>query len=67
VLGDLGAWAKDEKIYKTEIVDKLLPSFMRVWQRTAGTPQRPVKPSDMTQWDTFRRVVGKWYETARVT
>ncbi|KAJ1311288.1 hypothetical protein OPQ81_009786 [Rhizoctonia solani] len=61
VLGDLGAWAKDEKVYKAEIVDKLLPSFMRVWQRTAGTPQRPVKPSDMTQWDTFRRVVGKWH------
>ncbi|CUA76847.1 THO complex subunit 2 [Rhizoctonia solani] len=61
VLGDLGAWAKDEKVYKAEIVDKLLPSFMRVWQRTAGTAQRPVKPSDMTQWDTFRRVVGKWH------
>ncbi|ELU41830.1 tho2 protein [Rhizoctonia solani AG-1 IA] len=66
VLGDLGAWAKDEKVYKSEIVDKLLPSFMRVWQRTAGTPQRPVKPSDMTQWDTFRRVVGKWYGVIRI-
>lgn len=59
VLADLGAWAKDEKIYKAEIVDKLLPSFMRVWQRT-NSSLRPIKPADMTQWETFRKLVAKW-------
>lgn len=58
VLIDLGAWAKDEKVYKTEIVDKLLPAFIRGWQRS--TTPKSIKPSDMTQYEAFKRIVLKW-------
>ncbi|KAG8744851.1 THO complex subunit 2 [Ceratobasidium sp. 414] len=60
VLTDVGAWAKEEKTYKTEVVDKLLPSFLRQWSRTQAM-SRNIKASDMIQWDNIRRLVSKWH------
>ncbi|KAG8687459.1 THO complex subunit 2 [Ceratobasidium sp. 394] len=60
VLTDVGAWAKDEKTYKADVVDKLLPTFLRQWTRTLAM-SRNIKASDMIPWDNIRRLVSKWH------
>lgn len=59
VLSDVGAWAKDEKTYKAEIVDKSVPSFLRQWSRSAAT-SRNIKPADLLQHDGIKKLVMKW-------
>lgn len=59
VLSDVGTWAKDEKAYKAEVVDKLLPSFLRQWSRSAAM-SRNIKPADMLQYDGIKKLVMKW-------
>jgi uncharacterized membrane protein YbaN (DUF454 family) len=59
VLTDVVAWAKDEKVYKTDVVDKLLPSFLRQWSRTQAM-SRNIKPADMLQWDAIKKLITKW-------
>ncbi|KAG8729238.1 THO complex subunit 2, partial [Ceratobasidium sp. 428] len=60
ILADVGAWVKDEKVYKAEVVDKLLPSFLSKWSRTQAL-SRNVKTADIIQWDNIKRLVSKWH------